>query len=137
MVNEPGFSLSGKGLANVNATTELSCAREPKAPTAASWTWGPISTEPRQLYDRWGTFASLLWSKVDNLFATHPPPCLVLRSIRFGLSQPRFPLVSLARSACGSHSVTLVRYICVQRVDESINAIDITICGDLSSSRGR
>ena len=34
--NEPGFSLSGKGRANVNATTELSCAREPRAPRAAS-----------------------------------------------------------------------------------------------------
>ena len=83
------------------------------------------------------TFASLLWSRADSLFATHPPPCFVLRSIRLGLSQPRFPLVSLARSACGSHSVTLVRYICVQRVDESIKAMDITICGDLSSNRGR
>ena len=36
VVNEPGLSLSGKGLANVNATTELSCAREPSAPRAAS-----------------------------------------------------------------------------------------------------
>ena len=34
--NEPGFSLSGKGRDNVNATTELSCAREPRAPRAAS-----------------------------------------------------------------------------------------------------
>lgn len=83
------------------------------------------------------TFASLLWSRVDSLFATHPPPCFVLRSIRFGLSHPRFPLVSLARSAGGSHSVTLVRYICVQRVDASIKAIEITICGDLSSNKGR
>jgi len=88
--------------------------------------------------DRNRTFASLLWSRrVDSLFATHPPPCFVLRSIRFGLSHPRFPLVSLARSAGGSHSVTLVRYICVQRVDASIKAIEITICGDLSSNRGR
>ena len=83
------------------------------------------------------TFASLVWSRLDSLFATHPPPCFVLRSIRFGLSHPRFPLVSLARSAGGSHSVTLVRYICVQRVDASIKAMEITICGDLSSNKGR
>lgn len=36
VVNDPGLSLSGNGLANVNATTELSCAREPRAPRAAS-----------------------------------------------------------------------------------------------------
>jgi len=36
VVSEPGFSLSGKGRANVNATTELSCARDPRAPRAAS-----------------------------------------------------------------------------------------------------
>ena len=36
VVDEPGLSLSGKGLANINATTELSCAREPSAPRAAS-----------------------------------------------------------------------------------------------------
>jgi len=91
----------------------------------------------RLLDDKSRTFASLLRSRLESLFATHPPPCFVLRSIRFGLSHPRFPLVSLARSAGGSHSVTLVRYICVQRVDASIKAMEITICGDLSSNKGR
>jgi hypothetical protein len=37
-VDEPGLSLSGEGFANVDATAGLSCAREPRAPRAASWT---------------------------------------------------------------------------------------------------
>ena len=45
VVNEPDLSLSGKGLANVDATTELSCAKEPSAPRAASWTCPPISID--------------------------------------------------------------------------------------------
>lgn len=42
-VNKPGLSLSGKGRANINATTELSCASEPRAPRAASWTYPQIN----------------------------------------------------------------------------------------------
>jgi len=47
VVSEPGLSLSSKGLANVNATTELSCAREPRAPRAASWTCTPVIIDRR------------------------------------------------------------------------------------------
>lgn len=93
------------------------------------------STDLQDLNGQRDTFRSLLWSKADSLFATHPPPCLTLGSI--GLSHPRFPFVSLARSAGGSHSVTLFLYTCVQRVEASIKAMEITICDDESPNKGR
>ena len=86
----------------------------------------------------WCTLLSLLLSNAVRCRATQPP-CLpgALMLVVSGFSQPRLALPSFMRSARGSQSETVRRWEKERMAEASSWAMDVLVCNEVSTRRGR